>query len=510
MSTMAAEQQLLKLSEPSLQFGFGQTNPDPRDGLFLFGPLSDQRKPLSMRVGVVGTLDGIFAYREWVSKIRHYIPAPNLAAAHQFSFPGFEAAFKTSWPEKPVIEVPVSASEIAKSIRLSDRHRAIHQTVGLFADPIRRKLREEEIAVDIWFVVIPDDVYLYGRPLSRVPKSERILIQQTMNQRIARQLQTAPSLFEEDMKAAEIYLHGIDFHNQLKARLLLEKITTQIVRESTLLQPAEVNSGTRLRRLQDPATLAWNLCTSSFYKANGRPWKLAKVRERVCYIGIVFKRTSDDLNNGNACCGAQMFLDTGDGLVFKGALGPWYSPSSREFHLSRSAARALIEETLKAYWEEHRSMPEELFIHGQTYFNEEEWNGFSEAVPSDTCLVGIRIRRSNEMKIFRPGSHPVLRGSAYRMHSRKALLWTNGFIPELDTYPGREVPNPISVEIVRGEAELGSVLDDIMGLTKMNFNTCIFADGLPVTLRFANAVGEIILSAPREQPLPPLPFRHYI
>ena len=93
----------------------------------------------------------------------------------------------------------------------------------LFAEPIRKKLREEEISVDLWFVVIPDEVYLYGRPFSRIPKSEQISIRQTMNARLARQLQVAPSLFEEDMRAAEMYLSGIDFHNQLKARLLPEK-----------------------------------------------------------------------------------------------------------------------------------------------------------------------------------------------------------------------------------------------------------------------------------------------
>ena len=33
-----------------------------------------------------------------------------------------------------------------------------------------------------------------------------------------------------------------------------------------------------------------------------------------------------------------MFLDSGDGLVFRGAVGPWYSKEG-EFHLSREAAR---------------------------------------------------------------------------------------------------------------------------------------------------------------------------
>jgi len=71
------------------------------------------------------------------------------------------------------------------------------------------------------------------------------------------------------------------------------------------------------------------------------------------------------------------------------------------------------------------------------------------------------------------------------------------------------VPNPLLVEIHRGEAELGRVMTDVLGLTKINFNACVFADGLPVTLKFADAVGDILTAAPVGD-LPPLPFRHYI
>jgi hypothetical protein len=65
------------------------------------------------------------------------------------------------------------------------------------------------------------------------------------------------------------------------------------------------------------------------------------------------------------------------------------------------------------------------------------------------------------------------------------------------------------IEISRGEANLETVIADVMGLTKINFNACLFADGLPVTLRFADAVGEILTAAPISEGAP-LPFRHYI
>ena len=55
---------------------------------------------------------------------------------------------------------------------------------------------------------------------------------------------------------------------------------------------------------------------------------------------------------------------------------------------------------------------------------------------------------------------------------RSAYLWSKGFVPRLQTYAGRKVPNPLQVEIVRGEADIEQVLADVLALTKLNYNAC--------------------------------------
>lgn len=496
------------LPEPLLRFGFDQCLDDPRTGLFAFGPLLERRPP-AMRVGVIGTAASLSVYRKWVTRISGYIPPADSTSAHHLAFPGFQATFKTPWTPEPTIEIPVSETDISRALRLDDRHLAIYNTVSLFEAPIRRKLRDDDLGIDLWFVIVPEEVYLLGRPLSRVRQSERVALTTKMNARLAKRLQREPSLFEEDMQAAEIYRHDTNFHHQLKARLLDAKAVVQVVREPSL-SPDNVDSLSGLkRRMQDPATLAWNLCTTSFFKAGGRPWKLAEVRDRVCYVGLVFKKNAIELDARMACCGAQMFLDSGDGLVFKGTPGPWYSPDTREFHLPEIEAKQLVERIVTAYVKENGQPPTELFIHGRTRFNDAEWRGFRDGAPSGTNVVCVRIRRSHDMKLFRDGTTPVLRGTTYRLNSRRALLWTMGYIPYLMTYPGREVPNPLSVEVVHGDADIAAVCSDVMRLTKLNFNACIYADGIPVTLRFADAVGEILTAAPLAD-MAPLPFRHYI
>ena len=92
------------------------------------------------------------------------------------------------------------------------------------------------------------------------------------------------------------------------------------------------------------------------------------------------------------------------------------------------------------------------------------------------------------------------------------LLWTSGYVPRLGTYPGRETPNPLRIEIVRDSSGLNDierVMRDIMVLTKMNFNSCTYADGIPVTMRFADAIGDVLVTA-KDKEVPPLPFRYYI
>ena len=208
-----------------------------------------------------------------------------------------------------------------------------------------------------------------------------------------------------------------------------------------------------------------------------------------------------------------MFLQDSDGLVFKGAMGPWYSPETGQYHLSRSEAKKLIEAVLKTYSEEHRDPPRELFIHGRTRFNDEEWAGFCDAIDlSITKLVGVRITLSNEYKLYTSGENAVCRGTTLRIGQRLGLLWTTGFIEKLGTYPGRETPNPLRVEIVndtKNDTTIETVVSDIMMLTKMNFNSCVYADGIPVTMRFADAIGDVLMTA-KDTKVPPLPFRYYI
>ena len=505
---------LIRVAEPELAFRYGQTAEHPRDGLFLFGPIDDRQHPPQLRYGIIGPVMAVSRFKAWAARARGPLPSADPNKAHYTAWPGFEAAFRCEWPDEPMAEIMVGGEALSEAIRIGDRHEAIYRTVGLYEKPILDYLATNEGRPAVWFVVIPEEIYKLGRPLSEVKRNERTPSQ------IKGQLPGKPtripgqrSLFVEDREAEDMRRYAKHFRNQLKARLLRHMVAVQVVRETTLAPDDFLDQfGRPLRGVQDPATLTWNLCTAAFFKGEGKPWRLARIRDGVCYIGLVFKRDPTGDRDLYACCGAQMFLHSGDGVVFRGAFGDWWKRDQREYHLDRAAAQDLVARVVGEYSRQHDYQPpRELFIHGRAQFTDEEWEGFNLAVDARTNVVGVRIRQSKDLKLFADGTMPVMRGTAYAASDTRAYLWTMGYVPRLDTYPGWEVPNPIAIDVLHGKAPLDVVLTDVMALTKLNYNSAEYGAALPVTLGFADAVGEILMAAPEDgPPIPPLPFRYYI
>jgi len=505
---------LIRVVEPRLSFRYGQEAEHPRDGLFLFGPLDDKAHPPQLRYGIIGPVMALARFKAWALRAKGPLPPADAKKAHHTEWPGFEALFRCEWPDEPMAEIPVSSEALTNAIHIGDRHEAIYRAVGLYERPILDYLAINEARPALWFVVIPEEIYKLGRPMSDVKRSERTpsQIKGTLPGKATR-VSGQIALFDTDREADEMRRYAKHFRNQLKARLLRHLVAVQVVRETTVAPDEFLNPfGKPLRGVQDPATLTWNLCTTAFFKGEGKPWRLATVREGVCYIGLVFKRDPTSDRDLYACCGAQMFLNSGDGVVFRGAFGDWWKRDQKEYHLDEAAAKDLIDRVVREYKRYHDDLPpKELFIHGRAAFTDEEWLGFKAAVDERTNLVGVRIRQSKDIRLFSDGSMPVMRGLAYLYSDTRAYLWTTGYVPRLDTYPGWEVPNPLAVDVLRGNAPLEVVLSDVMGLTKLNYNSAAYSATLPVTLGFADAVGEILMAAPEDgQPIPPLPFSYYI
>lgn len=503
--------ELIQLKEPRLLFRYGQKLEDPRDGLTLFGPIDDTQTPYGILSGVVGTPDGIRKFKNFVKQLQS--PRFNEKSIERPFFPGFQAAFGIEWNEKRITEIPLELSEIHKRIYNKETHKRVYETVNYFSEKILKERNEENANMNVWFIIVPDEVYSLCRPNSVVEKVFAITENNPNKSRVKKYI-SRPSLFEEDNLQAEPFKYDANFHHQIKARLLEHKIPTQIIRESTLAPEEFLDKYNQ--PIRDLAALkghiAWSISTTVFYKAGGKPWQLADIRPDVCYVGLVYKKDERGTDPRNACCAAQMFLTTGEGVVFKGAIGPYYNDKTGEYHLRKHDAAKLIKLVIESYKSIHDNKPpKELFIHAKTKFDNIEWSGFKEELPSETNLVGVTIKEDANFKLYKDnGRYAMLRGTAYIQNVRSAYLWTKGFVPRLQTSLAMEIPNPFHIEITKGESPIRQVVEDILALTKLNFNACMYGDGEPVTLRFADDIGDILTAAPIKKGDLPLFFKYYI
>ncbi len=284
----------------------------------------------------------------WLKRLGGRIPVRNPEKLHTSAWPGFQAAFGAQLESEPLVSIVVWAAAIDTHIRKTNRTDAVRATVKIFEQALSEHLRTEETRPAVWLVVIPEIVHDYGRPTVAGPRDGTPST--LMSERAAKGFLQGGSLFPEMVQEAETYLFASNFHHQLKCELLNKEVVIQVVRDTTL-DPSIVKDkfGNPKRSLQEPAKIAWNLSTTLYFKARSQPWQIADVRPGVCYVGLVFKQDPSPAARGEACCAAQMFLNSGNGVVFRGALGPWYSEKTHEFHLSRTAAADLIGQVVRAY-----------------------------------------------------------------------------------------------------------------------------------------------------------------
>lgn len=495
------------LSEPSLEFRYGQAVVDPHDGLTLFGPFDTDQPthPSSISYALIGTKKGAESFLAFTRKWIGAIHTPQGSDARIWPiFPGFEAAFGCEWPNHPSKCFEIGSEKLENASRDFDPNKRANSVVNLYVDEIARIQKADE-RIDVVICVVPETVYQRCRPKSRIDPEigrGRRPTRKEIQERKAGQTDLFGSY---DPK---IYGYSPDFRRQIKARSMKYGIPIQIIRETTLVLTDKQVFGER--GVTCMADRAWNMGLGLYYKAGGKPWRLHSAREGVSYIGLAYRRENPNSSSSTASCAAQMFLDSGDGIVFMGEYGPWYTGKKGSFHLTREAAQSLLKGTLKTYEELEGQPLREIFLHCRSGINEAEFAGFSEACPKNVKLVGIRVRQNRgEVRLLREGTYPVLRGTLWKVNEKTAYLWASGFKGRLATYDGWEIPVPLRIDVQHGQADILQVAKDILGLTKLNYNACRLGDSEPVTIGFSDKVGEILISNPSAKNRKPN-FKYYI
>jgi argonaute-like protein implicated in RNA metabolism and viral defense len=150
-------------------------------------------------------------------------------------------------------------------------------------------------------------------------------------------------------------------------------------------------------------------------------------------------------------------------------------------------------------------LPSRIVLHKSSRFTDQELRGFKDGcgtVPhTDFVTLGWR-----GIQFHRPGIYPPLRGMYVKFDDRNFLLYTVGYVPFLRTYPGAATPQPIEILEHHGDSAWDVVLREVLALTKMNWNTADFSCAKPMTLAFAQRVGQILAEIKAGDPRPEYRF----
>ena len=461
----------LLLEEPELEFGDGGRHIDPRLGLLHHGPL----QPIlgdQISVGVIGTAETVEGFERWMDRLKSEIPGKSAKQPNLFPpFPGLgnDNPFRCRFEVGPTARRVLPVRDIGEIVSIRKHAEAVGEASTLFSDQASAMLEGSD-KPDVIVAALPFD-----------------LIMRVVND-------VTDSSVDDDVGDDQT----VDFRDMLKAQTLHLQKPTQLVWPTLWDDHARIPRKLKqtTRRVQDPATRAWNLLNAMFYKAGRAPWRLPRPEDQLMtsYVGIGFYR---DLSGQRLLTStAQMFDERGKGLILRGGRAR-IDKGDRHPYLDREDAYDLLRRSLKAYFDQHHHFPARMVIFKTSRFEPREAEGFEEALAEANVAYSdlIWVSENSPITMYREGDYPPLRGTLIGA-GREAVLFTRGSVPVYRTYPGMRVPRPLMLRPYTNDTPISEIARVVLALSKMNWNSTQFDGALPIPIRAARQVGKVLKHVP--------------
>jgi hypothetical protein len=499
---MSIELSIIELSPPRLQFGGASTHSDPKAGLLAAGPFDlrfgSARKD-HVHVGIVGPAEQVEAARRWLDRCGRELPVfgePNLLKK---PFPGFAEAFHKTLvaPQVSTIELTSSARDELARVLEGDAYGSFQRVVDLCAEALARLASRDLNRPDVVLICIPDVVLNKVSTVERAPNDTELRSAKSLRRARSSQQLDLFDLLDEVQQTPEDFLKR-DLRLALKARALKSRLPIQIVTDALLNDTV---------RNQDPATRAWNFAVGLYYKAGGVPWRLPPTGPDTCFVGVSFHHFRTTQRAIVRSSLAQAFSSDGEGFAIRGEGVPVDPDQGRNVHLSEHQAYDNARNVLSEYELRTGGAPLRFVLHKTSSFDSAEQAGFGAAL-RDTPIVSMVTLVPSLFRLLRYGVYPPKVGTVCTVNGDRAFLFTSGFMPELGTYPGPHVPQPFEVRCLGTESAIAAG-QDVLNLTRMNWNTADIRSKWPVSLSFARRVGGI-LDEYGEDALIETSFRYFV
>jgi hypothetical protein len=457
----------------------------------LTGPYGARNQSHSNRLslGLIGTYNLIDKARDWLSLINEPIESESrsdpsdLTAQRRHKllfpdFPGCPVAFGKSLILEPEFEQRITLDEL-QVLDKNNKVSYIEQLLQIVEAKIQRIVEASERRPDAILLLLTEEIYdlchivgSYHRKLKRtkITRTDQLDLFTDFDT-----LRLTPRTDEEE----PVYRN---LRSALKKIAMNPSygVPIQIIRENTL----------EGKDTQNLATRSWNLCTGLYYKSGNFPWVLEGMDAKTCFLGISFYHKKTAHTDSVFSSMAHLFSNDFNSVVLRGDKVP-YDEVLKSPVLDKDSVKRIVDKALGEFLAARGRYPERLVIHKTSRYTLAEIDGFGTALRSLNIAYDLVSLTKAPLRLVRWGQYPVPRGSVYVASDSDAYLYTKGFVPDLQTYPGNHIPAPFWVQKARGDSSIRMICAEILMLTKLNWNTADFCCGVPITLSFARNVGDV-------------------
>lgn len=287
-----------------------------------------------------------------------------------------------------------------------------------------------------------------------------------------------------------------DLHDYIKAYAAQKQIATQFIQEKTLSDSltCQVN---------------WWLSLSLYVKSQRTPWVLNGLERNTAFVGIGYSiKKSDDRNKVVLGC-SHIYNSFGQGLKYRlSRVEDCYFDKQRNPYLSYQDAYKFGNLIRELFFNAMGEIPKRVVVHKRTHFKPDEIRGIVDCLKKSDVqqidLIEVNFEdNARFVSLFvrdgqiTPGMYPLSRGSCFLIDNSTALLWTHGIVPSVKAgnrsyyLGGKNIPIPLKIRKHYGHSNIGTIATEILGLTKMNWNSFDLYSKLPATIQTSNEIARI-------------------
>lgn len=285
-----------------------------------------------------------------------------------------------------------------------------------------------------------------------------------------------------------------DLHDHIKAYCVQKGIATQFIEEETI-------------RDNYQCRVWWWLSLAIYAKSMRTPWVVDSLNSDTAFVGLGFSVNHKSESGRHVVLGCgHIYNSHGEGLQYR--LSPIQNPiwEGKNPFMSFDDARNLGETIRQLFFETKMKLPKRVVIHKQTMFRKEEQEGLKTGLGgiNDIEMLGINFDSAlryvaSYKKMdgkYDEDNFPVKRGTVLQIDDYSLLLWVHGVTESIK--PGwkyfkgkRRIPTPILVKRYSGTSDVITVSNEIIALSKMDWNSADMYSQLPATIQSSRQIAKI-------------------